>query len=605
MPSRLLPLALLFTLLAPRLVSAADLYSTTPDITLTTPVPPPEWALLERQLLDSQADACEEFFNRFFDPTSGYLLCVERWGGDDGPDDAIENLSEFPLLYALGGDPKILELYKKAWEGHLRQYTLAKTSKVPLALDGMYYKEFPVMFDWVHHGEGFTAFTFEGLADPSDFRYQNRAKRYAGLYMNEDPGAKNYDPDKKLIKSMFNGSRGPLLRKATGLDWAGDPIEVAHRFALRHGEQSYDEMILHFKDYNDVAGDHPLNLQATSMIFNAYALTGDEKYRRWLLDYVDAWTERMAANNGIIPSNVGLDGTLGGEAGGKWYGGVYGWAFTVYDPASKKPANRNMAQQGFLGFMNAYLLTGDDKYLQPWRRQMEIINAQGREENGVMAYPTMYGDDGWYAFTPASNNRQALPVWYLSQRLEDQEKVATDPWVQYLSGNAPQFPVQQLRADLESLRTKVAAMRADTTTPDTRLADDPLIYTPPVVGGLVQLMLGGLPPARNASPLFARLRYFDPVNHRPGLPKDVAALVEKMSSGELQLNLVNINPLEERTVTLQAGAYGEHQVTRALIPEQPELPLNTNRLTIKLPPATGTTLTLTMKRFANSPRTIQ
>jgi len=585
-------------------LSAGDFYSTTSDISVATPVSPPEWALLERQLLDAQSAACEEFYERFFDPSTGYLLCVERWGGDDGPDDAIENLSEFPLLYALGGSEKILELYKRGWEGHLRQYTLAKTTKVPLALDGMYYKEFPVMFDWVHHGEGFTAFTFEGLANAHDQRYRNRAKRYAGLYLNEDPGAKNYDADKKLIKSMINGSRGPLLRKATGLDWAGDPIEVANRFALRHGESSYDEMVLHFKDYNDVAGDHPLNLQATSMVFNAYALTGEEKYRKWILDYVDAWVERMAANNGIIPSNVGLDGTIGGEAGGKWYGGVYGWGFTVYDPASKKPANRNMAHQGFLGFMNAYLLTGNDKYLQPWRRQMEIINAQGREENGSMTYPTMYGDEGWYAFTPGANDRQAMPIWYLSQRLEDQQKVAADGWVQYLTGNAPQYPVARLRGDLETLRLKVAEMRADTTTPDTRLADDPLMYTPPVVGGLVQLMLGGLPPNRNASPLYARLRYFDPVHRRPGIPQDVAALVEKMSAGELQLNLVNTSPLEERTVTIQAGGYGEHQFTRALVPQQPELPLNGNRITVKLAPGAGTVLTLTMKRFVNPPRTV-
>ncbi len=340
-------------------------------------------------------------------------------------------------------------------------------------------------------------------------------------------------------------------------------------------------------------------------MFNADALTGEEKYRKGILDYVDAWVDGMGANNGIIPSNVGLDGTIGGEAGGKWYGGVYGWGFTVYDPASKKPANRNMSQQGFLGFMNAYLLTGNDKYLQPWRRQMEIINAQGRDENGTMTYPTMYGDEGWYAFTAGANDRQAMPIWYLSQRLEDQQKVATDGWVQYLSGNGAQYPVQRLRGDLESLRSKVAAMRSDTTTPDTRLADDPLMHTPPVVGGLVQLMLGGLPPNRNASPLFARLRYFDPVERRPGIPRDVGALVEKMSTGDVQLNLVNTNPLEERIVTIQAGGYGEHQFTRALMPQQPELPLNSNRITVKLAPGAGTVLTLVMKRFVNVPRTVE
>ena len=60
-------------------------------IRIDSPMAPPAWALLERELLRANAKACEEFFNKYFDER-GFLLCVERWGGDDGPDDAIENL---------------------------------------------------------------------------------------------------------------------------------------------------------------------------------------------------------------------------------------------------------------------------------------------------------------------------------------------------------------------------------------------------------------------------------------------------------------------------------------------------------------------------------
>ena len=80
--------------------------------------------------------------------------------------------------------------------------------------------------------------------------------------MNEDPGAANYDPKHKIIRSLFNGSRGPLLRKATALDWAGDPIEVENRFSPRCTANSYEQMLAHFKDYTDIVGDHPLNLLA-------------------------------------------------------------------------------------------------------------------------------------------------------------------------------------------------------------------------------------------------------------------------------------------------------------------------------------------------------
>ena len=51
-------------------------------VKVDTPMVPPEWALLERQLLRANTEACREFFSRYFDER-GYLECVERWGGDD------------------------------------------------------------------------------------------------------------------------------------------------------------------------------------------------------------------------------------------------------------------------------------------------------------------------------------------------------------------------------------------------------------------------------------------------------------------------------------------------------------------------------------------
>ena len=52
-----------------------------------------------------------------------------------------------------------------------------------------------------------------------------------------------------------------MLRKATALDWAGDPLdEVQERFIPLHGERNFEEMLAHFKDYTDVVGDHPQNM---------------------------------------------------------------------------------------------------------------------------------------------------------------------------------------------------------------------------------------------------------------------------------------------------------------------------------------------------------
>src|SRR4029453_756957 len=89
--------ALLLTEVLSLLATAAE----PPVVRIDSPMSPPAWALLERELLRTNAAACEEFFKKYFDER-GFLLCVERWGGDDGPDDAIENCNEWPLLYAMG-----------------------------------------------------------------------------------------------------------------------------------------------------------------------------------------------------------------------------------------------------------------------------------------------------------------------------------------------------------------------------------------------------------------------------------------------------------------------------------------------------------------------
>ena len=85
-------------------------------LSIDTPLPPPPWALLERELIRAQTLACEAFFDRYFDER-GYLICLPRWGGNDGPDDAIENLTGWPILHALGASDSILEMYKLGWEG--------------------------------------------------------------------------------------------------------------------------------------------------------------------------------------------------------------------------------------------------------------------------------------------------------------------------------------------------------------------------------------------------------------------------------------------------------------------------------------------------------
>ena len=563
------------------------------------PMSPPAWALLERELLRTQTDACREFFNKYFDER-GFLLCVERWGGNDGPDDAPENVGDWPVLHALGGDDEILQMYKKAWEGHLRQFTLAKTTDVPFARDGMYYKEFPVMMDWLHNGEGLRVFNLQGLSDPTDKRLEQRIRRFAGFYMNEDPGAPNYDPEHRIIRSLINGSRGPMLRKATGLDWAGDPIDVENRFLALHGERTYEEMIAHFKDYNDVIGDHPQNLGATTLAANAYMLTGEEKYKKWLLEYVDAWLERIKANNGIIPSNIGLDGVPGSAAGGKWYGGVYGWGFSVIVPQTGETGHRNTVGRGVDGFGNALLLTGDRRYADAWGNMIDTINSNRKVVNGKTLYPSMYGDDGWYSFTESPWSAGALECYFWTCSAKDRARVGGNGWLDFLDGKNPGYPEAVLRSDFENIRKTVVEMRQDTSTPDTRLSDNPMRYNPVKISALRELMMAGLDPGRGGGPLHCRVRWFDPNERRAGVPQDIAVLVDEMKDEQFSVTVINLSLTANRDVVMQGGAYGEHLLTEAEVNGQTTA-VNSPVLNLHLKPGAGQRIVVRTKRYACQP----
>jgi hypothetical protein len=569
------------------------------DVTVRigTRMDPPRWAILERQLLSDNVPACREFFRKYFDDR-GYLQCFVRWGANDGPDDAFENFNRWPELHALGAADEILQMFSRGHEGLIKQYTDARTTEVPIARQGMYYKEFIVQSDWMHHGEGLQLFNRMGLSIPTDAKYQDRARRFAGLYMGEDPEAPNYDPVHKIIRSMQNGSRGPMLRKATSLDWVGDPFDVKG-FDAEHGESTFEQFLAHYEEYGDVVGDHFLNLPATTLPLNAYLLAAEPKYKKWVLEYMDAWLDRMKQNGGIIPSFVDLDGRIGGQEGA-WWKNAYGWGFSPVNPVTGRREDRNRIPRALVGFNNALLLTGDQKYVDAWRTMMDAVNSHAREIDGRRQYPTMHGAGGWYGWRDVPWNVGALEVWYWSQKPQDLQRIGGGSWIDFLQGRNPSYPEQALERDLKLIPQRLAEVRRDTTPPARRLADNMLNYNPAATESMVQLMWGALLPGREGGLLNARLRYFDPVRKRAGVPEDVAALVSELSDTRTTVTLINLNASEPRTVIVQGGGYGEHQllsVTSGGRTTAIDGPL----LTVQLDPGCGEKLALEMRRYANVP----
>jgi hypothetical protein len=586
--------------------SGKDKTSKQPAITISTKMEAPAWAQMERSLLEENARLMELFAGKYVNPATGHMEIIEHWGGGDGPDDAMENFYNWPLVYVLGGPKKSLDLFNSIWEGHIEQYTGLN----------MYYKEFIPAFDWEHNGEGYQPFFMLPLADPDNQKTRDRIVRFANFYTGRDTSASNYDPQHKIIKSILNGSRGARL-EADAEYWSG-----------RKGESYFTTS----GDWTNVKGDVPMNLGATSLAVNAWILTGDNHYRDWVLEYMGAWRDRAIANKGWVPSIIGLNGEVGEGWNGKWYGGLMGWDWTFGGWGI-------LGRDVRIGFTNAAFLGGSG-YIDVLRNQgQRLIETRISTENG-MKFMNKYGDKGPYnpsggplfeglysdiyfntlnkqdletlrsVSIPQARERRNHPVWdyeYEDGRYEGGNEIT---WYDFLEGNDPDYPIRVLGDAATRIGLNRQAIEQDKSTPDTRQADTPHILRASkegplgavgaVTGALVNLTLGGINPLWCGGLLFCELRYFDPVQKRPGLPPDVAALVTSIKPESVTVTLINLNRKEARKLIVQTGAYGEN-ICDSVLSGKESVPVNGKWFQVDLKAGAGGELTINRKRSSSRP----
>ena len=299
---------------------------------------------------------------------------------------------------------------------------------------------------------------------------------------------------------------------------------------------------------------------------------------------MDAWLARMKQNGGIIPSFVDLDGTHRRRRSGRWWGNAYGWGFSPVNPVTGRREDRNRIPRALVGFSNALLVTGDQKYVDAWRAMIDAVNAHARTVDGRREYPTMCGADGWYGWRREPWSVGALEVWYWSMRPDDRARVGADPWVEFLEGQECR-PIRRPRSSATSRASHASWRRSApiATPPDKRLADNMLDANPAATDALVRLMFGALVPGREGGLLNARLRYFDPARRRAGVPEDVAALVSALGDRRTVVTLVNLSATAPRTVIVQAGGYAEHQFESVTWNGQTQ-PLDARHFTVRARP---------------------
>jgi len=576
---------------------AAELPETAIVIEVNRPQPPPDWALRERLLLTENSRATLLYFKKYWDER-GYFKCRETWGIGKGSDDVLQATANFPLLYALGGDSALLDAYHLAYEGHLKQFSTEAVEAAPPW--GIFHKGFVAYNDVHHHAEQYASFNQLTVADPNNSLFRRRMLRFAGFYLNQglDPGCEPiYDYEHHIIRSGITGSRGALLEiqpEFWGFDW--ENIAKDRR---------------RFEHWTNVKGDLPMNLGMTTFATNAFILSGDEKFRRWVLDYVGAWCDRAAANDGIFPANVGLNGKPGEHWGGKWWMHMHGtwrWFREIIGAAE-----------------NATLLSnGDPKYMNAIRNQILALLDRAIEENGKKYPPATFDGKKW---TGKLRFGRSLARLYLTQFNQDDLKLIEDEiarygtpgkfdyrtdffyfardfaWIYYLLGRNPEFPDRMMDSDLDRIRRRMEQIRRDNSKDWERWTDSTHALMPASTHALMNLTCGAL--GQNLSkgmyPLLAEVWHYDPANGRPGLPPDVGALVDKITKDQVSLRLVNLCQSEPRTVVVRMGAYGENQCVSVRMRGR-TTPVNANWFAVRLAPGCGDQLTLTLRRFVNQPR---
>jgi len=531
----------------------------------------PSWAVLERRLIDAIDEAAPVFLDTYTRPGGSLVWTTEYPGDGVWADDLYEAFFNWPLYHALGGSDYVGRKAVVEWDAITRQITYDY---------GRAHKEFISDDDWFHNAENYIYFYHLGMVDPTNREMVERARRFAGFYMNEDPQVPNYDAAHRIIRTPFSGGAGPRFsarfadvrynleyRHATlgpGFDYPENWVEDEDWVARVHAR--FDEVVMN--------GDVVVNLSVVPLVATAFLYTGESKYRDWIVDYINAWMERVEANGGIIPDNVGPTGKIGEQRNGEWWGGFYGW--------TGRYGHQMMGSAITIAAEAAQLVTGDPKYLALLRRHIDTLVENGREEDGRFQVPHNHTDEGWVNFNPI-HPHPPVHLWSASVAAEDWERLERlrrgseeewsavgqrgprslddRAWTRYLAGDLPDYPEQILQANYREVVRRLNEVLHEETELTKLDVHRWQQVNPVVTEALVQLTTGGPQTIYWGGMAQGKVRYFDPAAQRAGLPSDVAALVSSVRSEGITLTLVNLSAGQERQVIVGAGSFAEHRFT--------------------------------------------
>jgi len=611
---------------------------------------PPAWALLERKLIAVMEEAAALMFERYTDP-GGVLYFV------DDVDDLYERFYNWGLFYALGANEKLLHMAFEGWNSTTR--ACDDSSPHPIypwfipQVHNEYYNMAPESMGtaiagqrrvphWHHQGEGNMAFYDFGVADPAIRENQSRARRFAAMYTGEDSEAPNYDSRYRVIRSPMPTSQGPMhsvtpleaalwLQGGTGPDYRYygirgslspviedlEPDWIDHPARASEVTKLFNKIVLH--------ADTPNNLAATALVTNAYLYSGEEKYKNWVLEYTEAWVERMELNNGLMPDNVGPTGKIGERRNGQWWGGMHGW---------NHYQGYNVMFHGLtIAAECCQLLSGNSGYLELLRSQIKLLLSRSYEgDDRQLVTPNRYSCEGWGHYPHSGPQvfrfQDLAHLYHASMAAQDYDLVLqlragdleTD-WCevepagekgtgatekarfQYYDGSNPDWPQKILSAEYSSALRALDQIQNDKRDREQIKLEHKNAPNPVFTKGLTQVAMGAPQSVYCGGLLRATVRYFDAQRKRPGLPEEVSALVDELGPDRLGLQLVSLSSQATREVIVQAGAFGEHSFSEIEWADgdgqKRTIPLDSKYVRVRLPPHSCARLKIGYRRFVN------
>ena len=512
------------------------------------PMGPPAWAKAQRDYFAALNAWHEAFLDRFINKETGVACWIEKERNRGTLDDCGEYVATWDKFCLLGANDRVRAGLIKMWKD-----LYAQAHKIPGGWQDGYYRA-GRGYDGEHAAELVQLLFGVVEMAPEDPELRRQVIRIADLYIGPC-----YNPKTRLFRN-------------TWLDVGGgrDTPPGAPRDTLTH-------------------------LPYMNAAWQAYCLTGDEKYRAWCLEYGASWNDLARENGGLFPHMVeSATRTIPAD----WWAGPFG-----YDYGITVIMRGLHSMVGILMFLDR----GDQKHLSGYRSLVARLTKEGREGRPASSFDgKAWGDKGLshvggiLVVRPYEYGWSAEDRRFLEQAVAAGGATGLDvAKALYVEGLTPDRAADIFQT---AARRATSAMATLKSRPMPEKGDDVGDhYSAPARAELAYIdgsIWGTSNNARCGGVSSAPLRYFHR-DGRQGLPTGVSAFVHKIEKDRVVAYLYNDNAQPEQ-VMVTGGHYGTHRIDR-VASAAGSVEVGAPRALLALPPNGGGEVTLLLTRYAFRP----